>query len=176
MGEKDTTAFTTAADASTTTTTTTAADATTRTTTGLQPRMPHRRLVIRITTIVDAVRFRLLLLLLLFLQQLLFLFHRFQLPVPPLLDAVGHLPPSKPERLVDAHLDKLLPHLEIALDEVQVLQQLRVVPSGPPDVLEDDRSGFVVFLPYPFAFGFRQGTGGGFPERRMMRPGGFGGC
>lgn len=84
--------------------------------------MSRRLVVIRI--IVNTICLGLLLLLLLLLlQELLFLLlHRFELAVPPLLDTVGHLPPSKPQRLVDAHLDELLFDLEVALDEVEVLE------------------------------------------------------
>lgn len=84
--------------------------------------MSSRLEVIRISAIVNTICLGLLLLLL-FLRQFLFLlFHGFQLAVPPLLDAVGHLSPSKPERLVDAHFYELLFDLEVALDEMEMVQ------------------------------------------------------
>lgn len=84
--------------------------------------MSSRLEVIRISAIVNTICLGLLLLLL-FLRQFLFLlFHGFQLAVPPLLDAVGHFSPSKPERLVDAHFYELLFDLEVALDEMEMVQ------------------------------------------------------
>lgn len=84
--------------------------------------MSSRLEVIRISAIVNTICLGLLLLLL-FLRQFLFLlFHGFQLAVPPLLDAVGHFSPSKPERLVDAHFYELLLDLEVALDEMEMVQ------------------------------------------------------
>lgn len=83
--------------------------------------MSSRLEVIRISAIVNTICLGLLLLL--FLRQFLFLlFHGFQLAVPPLLDAVGHFSPSKPERLVDAHFYELLFDLEVALDEMEMVQ------------------------------------------------------
>lgn len=131
--------------------------------------MSRRLVVIRIIVNTICLGLLLLLLLLLLLQELLFLLlHRFELAVPPLLDAVGHLPPSKPQRLVDAHLDELLFDLEVALDEVEVLEQLRIVPTGPSDVLEDDGPSGVVFFPDFILFGFGERPGS-FPERRWWR-------
>lgn len=65
---------------------------------------------------------------------------------------------------MDAHFDELLLEREIALDEVEMLQQLGVVSPGPPDVLEDDGPRLVVLLATTFLLGFGERSGS-FPHR-----------
>lgn len=85
--------------------------------------------------------------------------------VPPRLYHVGHFAAPETHRFVDAHLHEIRPHLRRATHQIEMVEQLRVIASGPPNVTEDDLARVDVVQACVFArilfVGFVNGGGSG---------------